>query len=296
MGTVDGRTVTCLNNDNLTATFGRYTEPFFLEDCDGVYEVSNNVSTSDNTMTDGATYLGSVTKLRNIVLTLRDRPSGDHRENRTLLYNLFKPKSAGTLTYKEDDIERQIDYYVESVSIGGTERSRQATVSLICPDPFFVDPDEITVILAGWDAQFEFEHEFVDGGEELGVRVQELSKTIENTSAAENIGLTITIEAEGAVTTPTVTHVEQEESITVGTDDMPYTMAMGDKIIITTGTNNKHVYEVVDGVQTEINEYLTEDSEFFQLMSGDNTIGFSAVSGEDNMIVTVSYQYRYLGC
>lgn len=293
---VDGRTITCINNDNLSAVFGWNTSPFILEDCDGVYEVSNNVSTSDNTMTDGATYLGTVTKLRNIVLTLRDRPGADHRENRTLLYNLFKPKSAGTFIYEEDDVERQIEYYVESVSIDGTTRARQATVSLICPDPFFVDPDEITVVLAGWDAQFEFEHEFVDGGEELGVRVQELSKTIDNTSAAENIGLTITIEAEGEVTTPTVTHVEQEESITVGTDDMPFAMSRGDQIVITTGTNNKHVYSIVDGVQTEINEYLTEDSEFFQLMSGENTIGFSAVSGEDNMIVTVSYQYRYLGC
>ena len=63
--------------------------PFLLEDCDGIYTVKNTVTTSENTMTDGATYQGSTTQMRNIVLTLRDHPKADHQENRTLLYNLF---------------------------------------------------------------------------------------------------------------------------------------------------------------------------------------------------------------
>jgi len=281
----------------MEVTFGKAFSPFLLENCDGIYTVQNNVVSSENTMTDGATYQGSTTKMRNIVLTLRDKNGTDHQANRTLLYTLFKPKSLGKLTYLENDKSesRSIDYYVESVVVDSVMRARQATVSLLCPEPFFVGPSDLTVTMAGWNSYFEFMHEFSAAGEEFGARVNERLKTIENTSAADNIGLTITITASGPVENPSIYHVEQAESITVGTEARPLDMVTGDKVIITTGTNNKHVYLEHNGVKTEINEYMTEDSEFIQLMHGTNTLGYSAVSGETYMTVVVAYRYRYLG-
>ena len=291
----DNRAITCTNEDNVAFTFSRTSAPFVLIECDGIYEVSNDVSTSANTMTDGSTYLGTVTQMRNIVLTIRDRPGTDHRYNRDFLYTLFKSKSAGTFLYEEDDTERQIGYYVESVDITNSTSSRTATVSLLCPDPFFADTDDVSVILAGWEGAFEFQHEFVNGGEELGDRVLEKSASIANESAADNIGLTITITAYNTVVNPSITHVEQGITMQIGTEDYPYTMEYGEKIVITTETGNKHIYSVIDGVQTEINEYLSADSEFIQLMSGSNNIGYTADEGEEYMGVTITYRYRYAG-
>lgn len=277
--------------------FGKRFEPFLLENCEGIYSVKNNVSTSENTMTDGATYQGTITQMRNIVLTLRDNVRSNHQANRTLLYNLFKPKSPGTLTYLEDDgaESRSIEYYVESIDIDSEMRARQATISLLCPDPFFVAPSDITVTIAGWKALFEFPHEFPPEGEEFEARVEEKLKTIENTSAADNVGITATITAAGPVVNPSIYHVEQGELITVGTSGKPLNMVMGDQVVITTGTNNKHVYLVHGGEKREINEYLSENSEFIQLGHGINTIGYSADQGEPYMTVEISYRYRYLG-
>ena len=293
----DNRTITCTNEDNVSAVFSRLSTPFILIDCDGIYEVTNNVSTSDNTMTDGATYQGSVAKMRNIVLTLQESKGADHRNNRDYLYTLFKPKTTGAFTYQEDTgtAIRQIEYYVESISVTTQYSSRTATVSLLCPDPYFVDPYDTIVSFAGWNALFEFEHEFVDGGEELAERTREKLAEIYNETATEDIGLTITITAVGDVTNPTVTHVEQGQSITIGTESKPFTMSYGEQVVITTYTNDKHVYSVIDGEQTEINQYLSEDSEFIQLTTGSNTIGYSADSGEDYMELSVSYRYRYAG-
>lgn len=289
------RKITCTNEDGIKIDLTDEFSPFLLEACEGIYENRNNVSTSANTMTDGSTYQGSVTSMRNIILTLRDKPDADHMMNRNLLYNVFKPKSPGTFVYTEGDTQRSIEYYVESVYVSGQERSRRATVSLLCPDPFFVAPYDITVQMAGWNALWEWPHEFVDGGEEFGSRIKERIKEIENLSAADNIGLTIEIDAAGPVTNPSISQVEQAESIKVGTLAKPLNMVSSDKVIITTGTNNKHVYLVSGGLQTEINEYLSEDSEFLQLMHGTNTFGYAADSGEENMIVTISFRYKYLG-
>ena len=289
------RRITCLNEDNISCTFTSGFDPWLLENCEGIYETQNDVRTSENTMTDGSTFQSSQTKMRNIVLTLRDRPESDHQANRKLLYNLFKPKSAGVFTYEEDSTIRQIEYYVESVTIDSVPRSRRATVSLLCPDPFFTEPEELSVQMAGWVGAFEFEHEFSSAGEEFGYRVSSRLNAIENESAADYIGITVVIEAMGPASSPTITHVEQGESISIGTASNPLSLETGDKVIITTHTNNKHVYLVHSGEQTEINEYLSEDSEFIQLMRGTNTIGYSALSGENYLSVTISYRYRYLG-
>lgn len=291
------RSITCQNEDGMEVRFSNTFSPWLLEDCDGVYSVKNNVTISENTMTDGGTYQGSITQVRNIVLTLRDHPLSDHQANRTLLYNLFKPKSFGTLIYRENDgaESRSIEYQVESIDPDGVNRARQATVSLLCPDPFFVAPNDITVTMAGWVSYFEFDHEFPPEGEEFEARVEEKLKTIENTSAADNIGMTITIKAAGAVTNPAIYHVEQGEQISVGTKARPLNLVSGDEVIITTGTNDKHVYLVHGGTKKEINEYLSEDSEFIQLSRGINTIGYSAETGEVYMTVEISYRYRYLG-
>ncbi len=291
------RTIKCINEDGIEVVFGSEFRPFLLEDCEGIYTVQNNVATSENTMTDGSTYQGSTTKMRNIVLTLRDAPGSDHQANRTLLYNLFKPKSPGTFVYLENKRaeSRSIRYYVESIDIESELRARRATISLLCPDPFFMAPSDITVTMAGWEACFEFPHEFPPEGEEFEARVEEKMKTIENASAADNVGITVTISAAGPVVNPSIYHVEQGESITVGTSGKPLEMTLGDQVVITTATNDKHVYLIRKGFRTEINEYLSEESEFIQLEHGTNTIGYSAESGENHITVEVSYRYRYQG-
>lgn len=289
------RKITCTNEDSVRVVFTDQFNPWLLENCEGIYESKNNVSTSENTMTDGNTLQGSTAQMRNIILTLRDRPEADHQANRSLLYSLFKPKSDGTFLYEENGISRQITYQVESVEIDSVKRSRRATISLLCPDPFFVDLKDISVQMAGWVSGFEFQHLFLPEGEEFGYRVGERLKTIANESAADHIGITITIEASGPASNPAITHVEQGESIEVGTSGNPLELQTGDKLIITTHTNNKHVYLERSGSREEINEYLSEDSEFLQLMHGANTFGYSADSGENYLTVTISFRYRYLG-
>lgn len=288
------RKITCINEDNVSITLEDKFTPWELQSCEGIYEMNSAVNTLVNTMTDGSTYQGSQVSQRNIVLVLRDSPYADHRINRTLLYSVFKPKTAGTFIYTENGISRAIDYYVEKVYIDAIKRARTATISLICPDPYFRDPEDIKVIMAGWDGQFEFQHEFIDQGEELGVRNNERLKEIENYNA-DDIGLTITLSANGTVTNPSITHVEKQESIKIGTTANQFTMVADDKVIITTHTNNKHVYLIHNGIMTRINEYLSEDSEFIQLKNGINTFGYNAGSGVDYLSVDITFRYRYLG-
>lgn len=289
------RKVTCVNSDNLSIEFTDRFAPWLLENCDGIYESKNAVNTTENTMTDGSTYQGSNTRIRNIVLTLRDHPTADHEKNRAILYNIFKPKQPGTFIYQENDSIKQIGYRVESINIDSVKRARQATISLLCPDPFFTDAQETVVHMSAWVDDFEWQHTFTANGESFGHRAAELLKTIENNSATDDIGITITISASGTVENPVITHVEKMESIEIGTSEEPFEMQAGDAVVITTHTNNKHVYLERNGARTEINEFLSDDSVFIQLDNGANTFGYSADNGAGYMTISISFRYRYLG-
>lgn len=289
------RIITCTNEDGLGIRFGLLDSPWKLLNVEGLYKVGADVYTSDNTMTDGSTYQGSTLKERNIVLTMQDRPFS-HRTSRKLLYDVFKTKSnKGVFSYAEDGDIRTINYVVEEIEIEDNGNVREATVSLICPDPNFESPHDISVIVAGWSNLFEFDFEITEDGIEFEEKTSERLKTVSNDSGSDNIGVTITIEAKGEVVNPTVAKVETQEYFTLGTSEEPFEMHSGDVVTITTHTNNKHVYLTRDGVKQECNEYQTEDSEYIQLMRGDNTIGFNADEGSDYMNVTVEFRYKYPG-
>lgn len=293
MGFVN-RSITCSNNDGVSITFAeRGLTPFLLVNAEGCYMASNTVTISQNTMTDGGAYQGSVAKVRNIVLTLKD--NSNHVYNRNLLEALFKSKTPGKLVFSEDENQREINYYVESVNSTGQYGARVYTISLLCPDPFFYAMDDITVLLAAWVDNFEFIHEFISTGEEFGYRSAERSKNIPNENAENGIGMVITLSASGTVTNPSVVRVESNESITIGTVSNPFTMLSGDIVTITTTDNDKHVYLRRNGVVTEINQYITEDSVFIQLMRGNNNIGYTAESGEDALSVRIAYRLKFAG-
>ena len=280
--------ITCTNESGVSVFFDYTFATFFLLSCDGLYKVSNNVQRSDNTNTDGSSYQGSNTQERNIVIGAQ--MCENYQDNRDLLYMCFRPKSKGVFVYEEDDVQRQIEYYVESIDIGEKGVVRDITISLICGDPFFTDTDYTVELMASWQASFEFIHEFVSVKEQLGYRSVELIKEIGNESTTDTVGMVITLEALGAVRNPTMHNITTGEQITINT-----TLQTGDKLQICTETGKKGAYLIRDGHKTSINGYIDEDSEFIQLAAGVNTLQYEAEAGTDNLNVTVEYKQRYLG-
>lgn len=292
------RSVKCINH--ATGQFVEITEnsfsPLFLASLDGVYSSEFDVAISDNTLSDGGTYQGSRKKVRNIVITALDQPNNVYNQNnRDLLYTVFRQGETGTLIYSEDDVDdRQIDYEVESVrrESGG---HRLFTISLICPNPYFEDTYDTNVYMADLVGSFEFPHEFTDYGEDIGIYLISRIVNIINNTAANSIGFTAYIETTTNITNPIITRVESQEHIQVGYEDKPFVLHMGDTLVITTGRDNKHIKLIRDGVETEINEYLTEDSDFFNLLTGDNHIVYNADDGVETMSVLIQYKFQYDG-
>lgn len=287
------RIIRCINEDGFALDFTeRGFGPFLLSDAEGLYESNNTVYVSENSMIDGATYQGSVAKYRNIILTLTD--IGNYPENRDALNRLFKEKSKGTLVFWEADATpRKIDYYVEKFDSSGEDPFREHEISLICPDPFFYDLDASSEEMASWVSAFTFPFASPSTGFVFGYKDNSRIQTIQNDIAEDNVGITIIMSCLGAVTNPSITHIETNSSIHIGHENKPFNMVAGDIVTITTATGNKHVTLTHEGATSEINHYLTEDSVFIQLMRGSNSFGFDADSGVNNLTITLEYTYKY---
>ena len=287
------RIIRCINEDGFFLDFTeRGFGPFLLTDADGLYESKNTVYVSENSMIDGATYQGSVAKYRDIELTLTD--IGDYVANRNALNRLFKEKSKGTLIFWEADASpRKIDYYVEKFNSSGEDPFREHEISLICPDPFFYDIDASSEEMASWVSAFTFPFASPSTGFVFGYKDNSRIQTIQNDIAEDNIGITIIMSCLGAVTNPSITHIETNSSIHIGHSGKPFNMVAGDIVTITTATGNKHVTLTRNGTTSEINHYLTEDSVFIQLMRGSNSFGFGADSGVNDLTITIEYTYKY---
>ena len=292
------RTITCTNtSSNTSLILGDEFSPFVLNDVEGIYTVDVNVNSIENSMIDGSFVAGSVIRARNIVLTITDKER--YGDNRNLLYTLFMPRTEGVLVYEETDGDfnekRMISYVVEKIEPGGIGEARTHVISLLCPDPFFTDLNDTYVQMSGWESAFEFEHEFLSGGEELGSRVFNKLVNVVNDSSVDNLGFTVIFTAEGTVQNPGLYQAETGNQIQVGTSSLPLRMVSGDQLVISTVTGNKNAYLISNGIQTGVNRYIDESSEYIQLKIGNNTLRYFADSGEDNLSVSISFRYRYQG-
>lgn len=283
------RIIKCKNEDGEEITFNeREFNPFILASAEGIYDSTYTVNTTANTVIDGSEYQGSVMEARNIILTLMEKDNFD--VNRELIDTIFIKGSVGVMTVVDASHTRTIEYYVESVTTTATPQVRTTTISLICPDPYFYDPNQMSIAISNIVPDFEFIHEFLEEKEEIGHYTGAGLGIIWNESAEKSLGCTMVLRAYGDVVNPRITKVETQEFLQLGAEGHPYTMHYGDVVTFVTTVGKKNAYY---GTQ-QINQYLHNDSTFFQLTRGVNSIGFDAESGADYLALRIMYRYKYM--
>ena len=280
--------------DNISLNVDGNTPGIVIESIEGIYAFTGEVVTSPYSQTNGDRYKSTRATKRNIVVS--GKIFDNFWENRQMMYRVFRLGSVGQFCYTEPDrSNRYADYYVESVEIDQDAYRGEYQISLICPDPFFYAGEPESVDLASWISDFEFIHEFMAAGEELGHRETSMIQEIQNLNGVDGIGMKIVLTASGNVTNPYVYLYETGERITIGTADNPYTLNSITRVDIETTTGKKNISQTINNVTTRINEYLDPNSSFFQLGAGINTIGYNADSGADFLNVHIEYKMRFLG-
>ena len=279
--------IVCKNSYGYKLEFA-YTFPFFLHEYSGIHDYDGNVATIKSAFGVGVSYIGTSVNSRNINLTIAFRDDQNAQMRKSQLYNIFPLKDYGTLYYYEGDIERKINYYVEKVTLTRNTNIIYASISLICPSPYFMDSEETIATLNNWDKLFKFKLEIPEGtGIEFGRKNESTSIEIENNSHIP-YGLTIVFMANGEVVNPSLKNVKTNEVMKLN-----YTLELGEQIIITTYNNDKTITHIdSNGNETNITNSLVFGTKFLQAPNGVNKYAASADTGSANLDCSISY-YNY---
>jgi hypothetical protein len=132
----------------LELPFGDQSNGYLVKDIDGLDPVKATLVSSSFANMDGEQYHSSRRESRNIVFKLgleAGAIAGSARDLRNNLYKFFMPKTSVSLRFYDEDLGFvDIEGRVESFDCPLFTKEPEATISLLCYDPDFYEPELVT--------------------------------------------------------------------------------------------------------------------------------------------------------
>lgn len=273
-----------------------FAPPYYIISVDGIGVPQNELTLKEVPLTDGAFVSDMRMPKRNIVISGKIIANSEYSmftARRDLIMS-FNPKSKGRLYYyinidSDTTKEFYIDCYVEkSIDPVNTKSGVEQSflISLLCPNPFWKEVTPISEIGNYTDYfTFPFVSDYSSG---FSFAQFEVNKTFTNYG---DVDTPLKITFSGAAENPYITNVTTGETIKINK-----TIAVGEKIVITTDNGNKTVkIHNLDGSIVNAFNYVDLTSKFFKFIPGENIIEYG--SSNDAILggVTIEYASAYLG-
>lgn len=240
---------------------------------------------------DGSMYNSGRLNNRNIVITLRI--NGSVEDNRQNLYKFCQTKEKVRFYYRNQNRDVYIDGYVESVECDLFSDSEKAQISIICPQPYFMDTEETQVDGSSVTALFTFPFT-IEEDDPIPISEYVIDNTIDLYNDAESeVGCLIDIDVNADISSILIQNTGTGESFTLNG-----TFLAGDHITISTVKGQKSVTLTRDGVRSNIFSAMQKGSTFFQLSAGDNFFSYlvdGSVSGNADIDIWFTFFKMYRG-
>lgn len=254
---------------------------------EGLTPVAATINTTGNGVVDGTFYNSSFLSERNIILTMV--PGGDIEEKRLELYKIFRPKSLVKVYVKSRFRNVYIESRVESVEPNLHVKQQSITVSLIAPQPYFLNVDEKvynqTAVISDLEIPFEIPQE----GLEFGNITKERDITIVN-EGEETSGLIMEIIATDTAVNPVIYNKTTREKFCIREQ-----MLRGDKIEINTHKGQKKIEMNRGSVKTNLLNKIEKNSKWLTVETGKNIFSYGCVAGEENIRIKYRFNEMYGG-
>lgn len=254
---------------------------------EGLTPVAATINTTGNGVVDGTFYNSSFLSERNIILTMV--PDGDIEEKRLELYKIFRPKSLVRVYIKSKLRNVYIESRVESVESDLHVKRQSITVSLIAPQPYFLNVDEKVYNQTAVISDLEFPFEIPQEGLEFGNITKERDITIVN-EGEETSGLIMEIIATDTAVNPVIYNKTTREKFCIREQ-----MLRGDKIEINTHKGQKKIEMNRGSVKTNLLNEIEKNSKWLTVETGKNIFSYGCVAGEENIKIKYKFNEMYGG-
>ncbi|MED1419013.1 phage tail family protein [Bacillus smithii] len=262
--------------------------------------VKASITYATNYRVHGATMVSSRLEQRDLSLLFYLYVAGKSEDwiqkKRDQVFKVFNPiYNPITLQLKTETKDLRVDVNVEttpSIAPGFANSNRvwqKVLVQLSTGDPFFQETVMRKVEIATWVPMFEFQMELSEEGLEMGQRSPSLIVNVLNDGQVST-GMIIQFTALGTVENPSLFNVNTREYFKLNR-----TMLAGEVITVNTNQGKKRVESSLNGVTTNIFNYMEFGSKFMQLEVGDNLFRYDADSNLENLEVSIYFTPKYIG-
>jgi hypothetical protein len=256
-------------------------DPVQIRNIEGLGPVKADLNTTAFATSRGELYQGGRTGKRNIVLTLGLNPNfaaaQDMASLRAILYQYLLPELWVKLRfYSNTNVEVDAEGYVESFEPNIFSDDPEIQVSIICPDPDFVESNAsiATGVVDDGTATFEFDY---PGSVPTGIELK-IESAPANVSYTGDLLITLTSQ-----------DVPQEFRVDpVTIDALQYF-----KLSTVRGKKRAQTIAVADGTPTNLLPYVGTDSVWPVIKPGANVLQVQA--GETGQAWSLAYFNRYGG-
>lgn len=244
---------------------------YYITSVQGLTPPATAVNTSTAGTIDGTFFNSARVNQRNIVITVVI--NGDIEANRQRLYTIFPRKTPCTVYFKNANRDVKIVGYVEALEGDLFVQREQMQISIICPRPYWEALQALYTELSKILAMFEFPFSIV-----TPIPFSEILDypicTINNTGDAA-CGTTIEVDVYNTVSGLKIFNTTTQTFFALN-----YTFQDNDHVVINTNSGQMGVTLYRGGVQTNLLNYVVQNSTWLRITPGENTFTFTLESGD----------------
>lgn len=257
---------------------------FKITEVSGLYPADALINTDQAAYIDGGKFNSSKVNMRTINFGFSIEH--DAELARRQVYRVLQPKRPVKLFYESDLYDVYIEGYVQSLIINHFDAKQTATMTMLCPFPYFKEAQEIVEEFSSLTKKFHFPFYSTETPKQIIMgEIKAIPDMYVRNGGMIETGLTIELYARGPVSGIKVYNYDTQEYIGVNQE-----MIRGDLITITTGQGNKTATLMREGVTTNIFNSIMEGSTWLQLPPDGMTMVYSVETGlSTNLILTVKH-------
>lgn len=274
---------------------------FAIRNIDGLGPTKANVNMIELATYDGALDGSARLESRNIVISLVFLENPTIEDTRLLSYKFFPIKRNIHFLIETDNRICETIGRVESNEPSIFSQMEGATISLLCPDPYFYSNQINKTLLYGVDPLFEFPF----SNESLTKPLLEMGRIKNYTEETiwydgdGEVGITIKMDFTGPVRGITFYNSKTREFIRINDERLVALIGegfhSGDSITISTSKGEKGIILLRDGEEINILNSLDRPMNWFHLEKGENIFAYTVKEGLIFTTCTIENKIAYEG-
>lgn len=268
-----------------------------LTSLEGTGEPDASISSSRLANADGSYVSGAFVEKRNIVMECEFLPQIEH--HRLMAYEIIQTRKPITVFYRTSRVDVYTEGYVESFSVDNFKESKTTgQISILCADPFWYSNAVHTANVSNVQDAFYFPWaiKVSDTAKRMNAEGVPFSiytdeQIVRLTNAGIEAGVLIRIRFIDDVVNPYIHDDTTGELLKI-----EHSFTDGDILTINTNIGSKAItYRDKDNRTANYLHYFKSGSTWLQLRHGENRFTVGADTGATGMIVSFTWQDKYLG-